>query len=155
MIYTGRRVKKLIRRLKEEYEGVLREQKAASERYIEENRVLSARVKELEAERGEVAEALISAHHAADRIKAERLAEAENDRKEQDLLLEKCRLLSDRLLKKYPREEDVAEFAAFIDALRGEEGEESGFRMEDVLSPKGTLDLGELCKSLGLMEEEG
>ena len=30
----------------------------------------------------------------------------------------------------------------------------SGFHMEDVLAPKKPLDLGKLCKDLGLMEED-
>ena len=32
--------------------------------------------------------------------------------------------------------------------------EETGFNLDDVLNPKGKLDLEKLCRSLGLMEEE-
>ena len=44
--------------------------------------------------------------------------------------------------------------AAFLEAL-GEtsEEEEDGLDMEEVLAPKQPLDLGKLCKDLGLMEE--
>ena len=84
--------------------------------------------------------------------------ETENKRKELDLLAEKCRVLSDRLIKKYPDEEDVAQFESFTQSLHEELGlqaeEESGFHMEDVLAPKKPLDLGKLCKDLGLMEED-
>ena len=93
-----------------------------------------------------------------ERIKRESAAAAENERRELVLLAEKCRLLSDRLLKKYPDGEDVAAFASFVDELHlslGEETEEeSGFNMDDVLAPKEPLDLGKLCKELGLMEDE-
>lgn len=145
-------------RLREEYDDVLATQKNTTEELKEQNRVLRARVLELENERGSVSEAIVKAVAEGERIKRESAAAAENERRELVLLAEKCRLLSDRLLKKYPDGEDVAAFASFVDELHlslGEETEEeSGFNMDDVLAPKEPLDLGKLCKELGLMEDE-
>ena len=76
------------------------------------------------------------------------------------LLAEKCRLLSEKLLAKYPDREDVSAFSAFVEKLHATLGEdepsaeEDGFNMDDVLNPKQPLDLGKLCKELDLMEED-
>lgn len=156
-LYTEKDVKRLVNRLREEYDDVLATQKNTTEELKEQNRVLRARVLELENERGCVSEAIVKAVAEGDRIKHESEAAAENERRELVLLAEKCRLLSDRLLKKYPDGEDIAAFASFVDELQtslGEEAEESGFNMDDVLAPKEPLDLGKLCKELGLMEDE-
>lgn len=156
--FTEKDVRKLVARLKGEYEEVLRRQKETAEEIKEENRRLRARLSVLEGERGDVSSALVRAVAEGERIKREGAEEAENERKELVLLAEKCRILCDRLTKKYPDEEDVADFAAFTQALKeklGEEEEaESGFNLDDVLYPKEPLDLGKLCRELGLMEEE-
>lgn len=157
-LYTEKDVKRLVSRLREEYDDVLATQKNTTEELKEQNRVLRARVLELENERGSVSEAIVKAVAEGERIKRESAAAAENERRELVLLAEKCRLLSDRLLKKYPDGEDVAAFASFVDELHlslgDEPEEESGFNMDDVLAPKEPLDLGKLCKELGLMEDE-
>ena len=143
-------------RLKEEYEGVLSRNRMAMEELILENRSLRARVLELEKERGNVSEALISATREGQRIVREGALAAENERKELVLLAEKCRLLSERLLKKYPDEEDTLEYAAFCEELRSRLGTEepSGFDLEEVVAPKEPLDLEKLCRDLGLMEDD-
>lgn len=157
-LYTEKDVKRLVSRLREEYDDVLATQSNTTEELKEQNRVLRARVLELENERGSVSEAIVKAVAEGERIKRESAAAAENERRELVLLAEKCRLLSDRLLKKYPDGEDVAAFASFVDELHlslgDEPEEESGFNMDDVLAPKEPLDLGKLCKELGLMEDE-
>ncbi len=156
-LFNEKDVKKLVLRLKEEYDGVLARQRAAAEELKEENRQLRARVLELEGERGSVGEAIISAQKAGVRIREESAREAENERKELALLAEKCRLMLDRLQKKYPDEEDVAAFQAFTDELEtrlGGGAEDYVFDMEEVLSPKQPLDLEKLCKDLGLMEDD-
>ncbi len=155
--YTEKDVKRLVTRLREEYDDVLSLQKNTADELKEQNRALRARVLELENERGSVSEAIIKAVEEGERIKKESETAAENERRELVLLAEKCRLLSDRLLKKYPDGEDVAAYASFVDELHlslGEEPEESGFNMDDVLAPKEPLDLEKLCKELGLMEDE-
>ena len=155
--YKEKEVKALVARLKEEYEGVVRALREEKEELKEENRLLSARLSVLESQRSEVSVALMRAVKEGERIKEESSAEAEGEKKELLLLAEKCRLLSERLLQKYPDEEDVKAFAAFneeLNARLGGESEESGFNMDDVLSPKEPLDLEKLCKDLGLMEDD-
>ncbi len=156
-LYTEKGVRRLVLRLREEYEAVLRGQREAAESVKAENRALRARVSELEGERGNVSSALVHAVAEGERIKTENSLVAENERRELALLAEKCRLLLERLTAKYPDEEDVRDFAAFTEALRArlsDEEPEPVFDMEAVLAPKQPLDLGELCKELGLMEED-
>ncbi len=161
--YTEKEVKTLIARLKAEYEGAVKRQKEAQEELKEENRLLRARLSVLESQRSEISAALLRAVQEGERIKQESSQEADVDRKELLLLAEKCRILSERLTLKYPDAEDVDDFKTFTDALRAhlgeeeegeEEEEETGFNMDDVLNPKEPLDLGNLCKELGLMEED-
>ena len=155
-LYTKRDVQMLVRRLRDEYDAALKKQKTASEELKAENRALSARVSELEGERGSVSEALVHAVKEGERIKEEGSRAAENGQKEFALLAEKCRLFLAKLMQKYPDEEDTQAFAAFVESLSGalgEEEEESGLDMDEVLAPKQPLDLGKLCKDLGLMED--
>lgn len=156
-LFTEKDVRKLIARLKEEYGEVLRRQKAVTEDVKKENARLRARLSELEGERGRVSAALVHAVKTGEAIKEEGKTETENKRKELDLLAEKCRVLTDRLTKKYPDEEDVAQFDSFTQSLReqlGHPAEETGFNMDEVLMPKQPLDLGKICKDLGLMEDD-
>ena len=160
MLYTGKSVRALVARLKEEYERVVKEQKAVTNALKEENSALRARISLLESERGNVSSALVHATAEGERIKDEMLKTCENERKELKLLADKCRLLTDRLTQKYPDEEDVSDFDAFLTALKKQLGEETeeeestGFDIEEVLAPKKPLDLGKLCRELGLMEED-
>lgn len=154
-LFTEKDVKRLVSRLKEEYETVLEKQREAAEEVKEENRTLRARISVLEGERGNVASALVHATREGERIKKSSAQEAENERRELALLAEKCRLLSDSLTRKYPDEDDVRDFSDFIDALRdrlGGKPVKSGFDLEEVTSPKEPLDLEKLCRELGLME---
>lgn len=161
--YKEKDVKALVARLKEEYEAVVKRQREAAEELKEENRQLRARLSVLEGQRSEVSAALLRAVAEGERIKQECAAQADSEKKELVLLAEKCRILSERLTEQYPDKEDVSEFQTFTDALRAHLGEneeseqdeeESGFNLDDVLNPKEPLDLGNLCKELGLMEEE-
>ncbi len=156
-LFSEKDVKKLVLRLKTEYNEVLIKQHALAEELKEENRNLRARLSQLERERGDVSSALVRAVREGERVKAEGLEAAENERRELKLLAEKCRLLLDRLLAKYPDEEDTRDFEAFTTELRqqlGEDiGDENGFNMDDVLAPKEPLDLEKLCKELDLMED--
>lgn len=160
--YKEKDVRELVSKLKEEYEGIVKKQREAQEELKEENRNLRARLSVLEGQRSEVSAALFKAVEEGERIKRECAAETENEKKELSLLTEKCRLLLERLSERYPDEEDTKEFETFVGALKShlgegeeeEEEEESGFDMDEVLNPKEPLDLGNLCKELGLMEEE-
>ena len=157
--YKEKDVKELVARLKEEYEGVVARLQESREELKEENRQLRARLSVLEGQRSEVSAALMRAVAEGERIKQESLAQTDSEKKELSLLAEKCRLLSERLIRRYPDEEDVGDFKTFTDALREHLGEgegddeDTGFNMDDVLSPKEPLDLEKLCKDLGLMED--
>lgn len=155
-LYTEGRVKKLVVRLKEEYDRALARQREQTAALKEENRALKARVLKLEGERREVADALILAAKERKQVAARTAAEAENERTELLLLAGKCRRLSEDLQKKYPDAEDVAAFSAYAEELGVAVGEsrEETFNMDDVIAPKQPLDLGKLCRSLGLMEED-
>ncbi len=167
-LYTEKDVRKLVARLKEEYEGALSKHREAEEGLKEENRTLRARVLELENERSGAFAAFQSAERERENAKKEVAAMAENDRKELVLLKNKCRLMLDGMRRKYPDSEDTAALSAFLDELNGSlgtdgsaadgtdgfDGEESGFRLEDVTSPKGPLDLKKLCLDLGLTEDD-
>lgn len=161
-VYSEKEVRTLVSRLKDEYDGIVRRQREAQEELKDENRRLRARLSVLEGQREEVSSALMRAVAEGERIKKESVGQIESERRELFLLAEKCRLLSERLQKKYPDEEDCGDFKTFTDALRRylgedaeeEEGEEFAFDMDEVLDPKEPLDLGKLCRELGLMEEE-
>lgn len=153
-LYSKRDVEKLTARLRAEYAAVLKEQQEAAETLKAENRALAARVSELEGDRAAVGEALIAAEKAAGEAQGAHAAAHANGEKELALLIQKCRLLSERLSAKYPDAEDVQAFADFTATLHADGEEEDSLDMEEVLAPKKPLDLGKLCRDLGLMEEE-
>lgn len=160
--YKEKEIAILVAKLKEEYEAVVKRLRELTEELKEENRQLRARLSVLEGQRSEVSAALMRAVAEGERIKQESLAQTDSEKKELCLLAEKCRLLSERLMRRYPDEEDVGDFETFTNALltrlgeapEEEEDEEPAFDMDAVLNPKEPLDLGDLCKNLGLMEEE-
>ncbi len=155
--YSAKEVRALVARLKEEYDAVLKRQRDITEEIRQDNRRLRARLSVLEGQKGEVSEALMRAVAEGERIKKEGSDQAESDRRELRLLADKCRLLLDRLSRKYPDEQDVKDFEAFTHTLLvylgEEEEEEPAFDMDEVLNPKYPLDLGKLCKELGLMDD--
>ncbi len=155
-LYSEQNVKELVLRLKGEYEEALRRAREEGAALKEENTVLRGKLSLLEGERAEVSEALVRAVKEGERIREENEKSLENERKELRLLIEKCRLLLESLNRKYPDGEDVRALRAFTEGLGGTPAPapaaESGFDMEEVLSPKQPLDLAKLCKELGLME---
>ncbi len=154
-LYTEKDVKKLLARLKGEYDDVLLKQREAAEALKEENRTLKARVLELEGERSGAFSAFRAAEREREEFKAESEATLENDRRELALLKERCRLMLERMRRNYPDEEDTRRLAAFMAELGGEEDEEdTGFDLDEVTSPKGPLDLKKLCIDLGLTEDD-
>ena len=80
--FTEKDVRKLIARLKEEYEAVLLSHRDYVEEIKEENRRLRARVSFLESERESVSGALVHAVAEGERIKSDKAREAENERRE-------------------------------------------------------------------------
>lgn len=156
--YSEREVKALVQRLKEEYDGIVRTGREAYDELKEENARLLARVSVLEKERAGVKDAIVGAEKAGEKIKENASAEAENKSRELSLLAEQCRVLLSRLNEKFPDEAEVKDFGAFCDALYEKlnlpSESESGFNMEEVLAPKRPLDLGQLCRELGLMGDK-
>ena len=151
--YRKREVEQLVRRLRGEYEELLAARRREEDALKEENRDLAARLSQLEAERENVASALLHAVEEGERIKAEGARAAENDRREAALLAEKCRLYLEKLQQKYPDEEDTRSFAAFVDSLTKEDDGSGVLDMDEVLAPKHPLDLKKLCIDLGLTED--
>ena len=151
-LYTNKDVQKLVRRLRDEYDAVIKRQMEAFADLKEQNRILLARVSKLESERDSVSDAIVHAVAEGERIKRECAREAENERKELALLAEKCRILGEDT----PDAGDEAAYSEFLhklhEALDRDDGE--SFNMEEVLSPKEPLNLQQLCMDLGLMEEE-
>ncbi len=151
-LYTNKDVQKLVRRLRDEYDAVIRRQIEVLAEMKEQNRILLARVSELELERNSVSDAIVHAVAEGERIKRESAMEAENERKELALLAEKCRILGNE----QPDTSDEAAYSEFLHKLHEalDQNEGQSFNMEDVLSPKEPLNLQQLCMDLGLMEEE-
>ena len=90
-LYSKRDVEKLVARLRAEYAAALKEQQAAAQAIKEENRALAARVSELEADRANVAEALIGAAREGEQMRRRSAESAANAEKELSLLIAKCR----------------------------------------------------------------
>ncbi|MDE6059123.1 MAG: hypothetical protein K2G44_03680 [Clostridia bacterium] len=151
-LYTNRDVQKLVRRLREEYDDAIKQQKEVMTELKEQNRILLARVSQLETERSSVSTAIVHAVAEGERIKRESKQEAENERKELALLAEKCRVLSGQVHDAG----DEAAYSEFLHRLHEKldtaPQQREQFNMEDVLSPKEPLDLQQLCVDLGLME---
>lgn len=156
-LYTNKDVQKLVRRLREEYDEVMKRQQEVVTELKEQNRILLARVSQLEVERDSVSDAIVHAVAEGERIKRECALEAANERKELVLLAEKCRVLGDKMSEN-PETGDEESYSAFLhrlhDALDENPAAEE-FNMDEVLSPKEPLDLEQLCMDLGLMEDDG
>ena len=68
-LYTNRDVQKLVRRLREEYDDAIKQQKEVMTELKEQNRILLARVSQLETERSSVSTAIVHAVAEGERIK--------------------------------------------------------------------------------------
>lgn len=156
-LYTNKDVQKLVRRLREEYDEIVKRQREAMAELKEQNRILLARVSRLEEERSSVSSAIVHAVAEGERIKRECALETENERKELLLLAEKCRALGDKMSEN-PDTGDEEAYSAFLRKLHDaldETQETEEFDMDEVLSPKKPLNLEQLCMDLGLMEDDG
>lgn len=154
-LYTENDVKKVITRIKEEYETALLGLREKEAQLTEENRRLRARVLELEGERSGAFAAFQAAERERTQVREEGEKILENSRRELLLLREKCALMLRNLERKYPDAEDTARLRAFTAELgTAPEEEETGFNLEDVTSPKQPLDLKKLCLELGLTEDD-
>ena len=155
-IYTTSGVKKIVERLEEEYENAMTSLRRRINELTEENRSLSARVLLLERERTDVADAMIEAERTGKEIRSSADAYARERREGIYRLAERCRTLAAALADKYPDEEDVKTFSSYISKLDEalETGGEGELDMNRILYPDKGLKLENLCKELGLMDDE-
>ncbi len=155
-IYTASGVKKIVERLEEEYENAMTSLRRRINELTEENRSLSARVLLLERERTDVADAMIEAERTGKEIRSSADAYARERREGIYRLAERCRTLAAALADKYPDEEDVKTFSSYISKLDEalETGGEGELDMNRILYPDKGLKLENLCKELGLMDDE-
>ncbi len=154
--YSEKDVRKIVARLKGEYEDALLAQRRIADTIKEENASLKARLSVLERERAQVTATLVHAVNAGEKLRRDGEIELENKRRELSLLVERCRLLSERVKRLLPNREEGKELeqftAAFMQNL-GVKEEESGLDMNEVLAPDYPLDLEKLCKEMGVMED--
>ncbi|MBQ9081836.1 MAG: hypothetical protein IJY26_04305 [Clostridia bacterium] len=153
--YTADKVKKIIARIEQEYEGVLTSQRKRIIELTEENRDLSAKLSIYEYERSHVASAIISAEQKGQEIRESADAYAKARRDGVYRLAERCRALAAALAEKYPAEADVKEFNTYIQKLDEalETNGEGELDMDKILYPDANLKLENLCKELGLMDD--
>ncbi len=155
-IYTADKVKKIIQRVEEEYENALLAQRKRITELTEENRQLAAKLSVIEHERSHIASAVISAEKTGQAIRASADAYAKTQREGVYRLAERCRALATALAEKYPDEEDVKNFNSYLKKLDEalETGGEGELDMDKILFPDADLKLENLCKELGLMDED-
>ena len=172
---------KLIGGIREAYEAKIRQLNYRIENLNVENRNLRASIAELKNKEGKVGKALVDAEEKGEEIVRLYRMTAETELKTLRLFADKWKRLAEQMIGVFADKEAerYIEFADELAALLGkEEGhfmpaeneepfdpkaiigkymedeEESGFNLDDVLNPKGELDLAKLCQGLGLMESE-
>ncbi len=179
---TQKETEKLIGGIREAYEAKIRQLNYRIENLNVENRNLRASLSELKGRENRVGKAIVDAEEKGEEIVRLYRMTAEAELKTLRLFAEKWKKLAESMLGVFPKEE-AARYAGFADdlaALLGrEEGhfppptdggeekfdpkaiigkymedeEETGFDLDEVLNPKGELDLAKLCRGLGLMDD--
>ena len=178
--FTQKETEQLLAGIREAYETKLRQLNYRIEGLEGENRSLRASLAELKAREGQVGRAIVQAENKGEEIREFYRLSAETEWRTLNLFCEKWRALAAGMAGAIPAAEQkkYAGFADDLAALLGKrqaefssapeeekfdpkaviekyvEGEEeSGFNLDDVLNPKGKLDLEKLCRNLGLMDE--
>lgn len=175
-------VEKLIAGIREAYETKIRRLEYRNEGLESENRTLRASLAEMKEREGKVGKALVAAESKGEEIKEFYRMSAETEWKTLRLFADKWRRLAAQMADVIPKDDakKYTDFAEGLAALLGkEEGkfrtgspeaepfdpkavigkyieseeEETGFNLDDVLNPKGELDLEKLCRDLGLMDD--
>lgn len=178
---SQKETEKLIGGIREAYEAKIRQLNYRIENLNVENRNLRASLSELKGRENRVGKAIVDAEEKGEEIVRLYRMTAETELKTLRLFAEKWKKLAESMLGVFPKEE-AQRYAGFADdlaALLGkEEGhflreeesdgqfdpkaiigkymedeEETGFNLDDVLNPKGELDLAKLCRGLGLMDD--
>ena len=178
--FTQKETEQLIAGIREAYETKLRQLNYRLEGLEGENRSLRASLAERKAKEERVGRAIVQAESKGEEIKEFYRLSAETEWRTLRLFCEKWRALAAGMAVALPAAE-VKKYAGFADDLaallgrrqadlapRAEEEkfdpkaviekyvegeEESGFNLDDVLNPKGKLDLEKLCRNLGLMDD--
>lgn len=155
-IFTQKKVCRLLAGVQKEYEAVVREQKERIERLTEENRDLAARVSLLEREKGLVAQALVDAEKASGEIRSSADEYARTQKAALYRLAERCRALADELSKAHPEEARESGYEKYVERLEEalETNGQGELDMDAILYPDENLKLENLCKEMGLMEDE-
>lgn len=152
--FSRKEVKDIIRKVKSDYEEQLSVARARTNELIAENRVLSARLSELEGNKGEISDALLKSINVGKQIEEKSLAYVENQMRGIRLIADKSRRLVEELKAKYPDEDDCAEleeFFARMDEIFSDSAE-GGFAYES--GAPVTDDLASICRELGI-EDDG
>lgn len=178
--FTQKETEALIAGIREAYETKLRQLTYRLEGLEGENRSLRASLAELKEREGRVGRAIVQAEGKGEEIRTFYRLSAETEWRTLRLFCDKWRALAARMAGCIPAAEakQYTDFADDLAALLGKrqaafgtpaeeekfdpkaviekyvEGEEeTGFNLDDVLNPKGKLDLEKLCRNLGLMDE--
>ncbi len=177
--FTQKETEQLIAGIREAYETKIRRLEYRLEGLTAENRSLRASLAEHKEREGKVGRAIVDAESKGEEIKQLYRMTAETEWRTLKLFADKWKKLAAQMQGLIPAREAkrYAEFSENLSALLGrdpgftppEEGEEfdpkavigryvegeeeSGFNLDEVLNPKGELDLEKLCRNLGLMDE--
>ena len=179
--FTKKEVEQLIEGVRDAYASKIKRLNYRVDGLVAENRSLRATIAELRAREQKVGKAIVDAESKGDEIKEFYRMSAQMELQTFRLFAEKWRALAEQMAGKLPGGEskEYVQFAHNLAAILGkqpdfftseekkqeddpkaaieryvQEEEEYTFNLDDVLNPKGKLDLGELCRNLGLMDDE-
>ena len=178
---TQQEAEKLIAGIREAYEVKIRQLNYRLDGLTAENRILRANLAEYKLREGKVGKAIVAAEEKGEEIVQMYRMSAETELQSLRLFADKWKRLAEQMAGAIPPAEakKYAEFAENLSALLGKERgrfgmeeraqepfdpkaviekyvegeEETGFNLDDVLNPKGELDLEKLCRNLGLMDD--
>lgn len=179
---TQQEAEKLIAGIREAYEIKIRQLNYRLDGLTAENRVLRASLAEYKSREGKVGKAIVAAEEKGEEIVQMYRMSAETELSSLRLFADKWKRLAAQMAGAIPVDEakKYAEFAENLSALLGKERgrfgmneqaqpeqfdpkaviekyvegeEETGFNLDDVINPKGELDLEKLCRNLGLMDD--
>ncbi len=177
---SQKETEKLIGGIREAYEAKIRQLNYRIDNLNVENRNLRASLAEMKGKEGKVGKAIVDAEEKGEEIVRLYRMTAETELKTLRLFADKWKKLAEQMIGVFPKTESdrYIRFADELSSLLGkeethfapqeeeafdpkaiigkymEDEEEDGFNLDDVLNPKGELDLAKLCRGLGLMDAE-
>lgn len=150
--YSKKEVKEIMRKLMDEYKQKISFQKLKIDELTEQNRILSARLSELENKQDEIGSAIMTSVEAGKKLEERSEAYVRNQLKGIQLLSSRCRAIAAEMKEKYPEEDDCDEFTDFfnqIDEVLNENKDVTSFDYGE----KTDLDLESLCRELGVEDD--